>query len=191
MIDRDKPRFPHRMALEVALELQALLAPVCTPKLIVAGSLRRRRALVGDIELLYVPLFEDRPVDMFAVAPFDLAAELIDGLTATGVLVKRPKSNGTFTWGPQNKLAVHVASGIPVDFFATSEECWPVALVIRTGGEVTNLKLTTGAQMLGRTLHAYGSGTTDLKSGRLTRANSEEDVFRLCGVPYQRPEERR
>jgi len=46
--------------------------------------------------------------------------------------------------GPLNKLAVYVGSGIPVDLFATTEECWFNALVCRTGSAETNVKIAVG-----------------------------------------------
>jgi hypothetical protein len=68
---------------------------------------------------------------------------------------------------------------------------WWVSLVIRTGGKDTNLKLATGARKLGRTLHAYGCGVEDLKTGEVVKANSEQDVFRLCAVDYIEPNQRK
>lgn len=63
------------------------------------------------------------------------------------------------------------------------------SLVIRTGGKETNLALTTGAQALGRKLHAYGAGVT-MEDGTLRVCRSEREVFELCGVPYAEPEGR-
>lgn len=173
-------------ALRVAGILCAALNSV-TSRLIVAGSLRRRKETVNDIEILFVPKFEDRPADMFSNKSVDLAEEAINGLLASGALEKRPKSNGTYTWGAKNKLALY--NGVPVDFFATSEEYWWVSLVIRTGALAMNLELTTGAQKLGRSLNAYGAGVT-CSDNTVIPATSEEDVFYLCGVKYREPWER-
>lgn len=185
-----KPRFPYELAMQVAEELKASLEPVCQ-QVVIAGSLRRKRALVGDVELLFIPKYEDRLIDMFATGPFDLAAERIGQMLEEGLIAKRPKVNGTFTWGESNKLAIHVPSRVPVDFFATTRENWWVSLVVRTGGKLTNLSLTGGAIKLGRSLNAYGCGVTHQVSGKVTKAHSEEEVFKLCGVPFRKPEERR
>jgi hypothetical protein len=56
-----KPRYPAALALEVARELCAALKPHCE-KLIVAGSLRRRKKDVGDLEILFLPKFEKLPL---------------------------------------------------------------------------------------------------------------------------------
>ena len=186
----DKKRYPYQDAIAVAGELLSLLEQHCH-RIVIAGSLRRRKADVGDIELVYLPRMGERAVDLLAKESYSIADAAIDNMTRSGFITKRPNINGVFTWGAKNKLAVHAASGIPVDFFAVPEEKnWWVSLVVRTGGKETNLKLTTtGAQRLGRSLNAYGCGVT-CSDYSIIPATSEEDVFRLCGVPYQDPEKR-
>lgn len=51
--DRAKVKFPRSVAIEVARGLCAVLKPAME-RLIVAGSLRRRKPEVGDIKILYV-----------------------------------------------------------------------------------------------------------------------------------------
>ena len=136
-----KKKYPRADAIAVAKELVAVLAPCCLPeRLYVAGSLRRRKPEVGDVELVFVPqTFAGTPVDFFSPAP-EIARtdEIFEGLLKHGILAKRPNVNGGFAWGPKNKLAVHVQSGIPVDLFsATSANFWNY-LVCRTGGAETN-----------------------------------------------------
>ena len=144
--------------------------------------------MVSDIEILYVTKFEERAFDLLSMQSVSLADEKINGWEKTGILSKRPSSIGTTCWGEKNKLAIHVPSGIPVDFFRTSEENWWVSLVIRTGSKETNLALTNGAINRGGVLHAYGSGVE--KRGVLYPARSEREVFELCGVPYVEVEKR-
>jgi DNA polymerase/3'-5' exonuclease PolX len=163
----------------------------CVDKYSVAGSIRRGKPLVGDIELVFVPQIVSVPDGLFDNKPVDQADQCIDALLSAGIIDKRINSVGHVSaWGPLNKLAVHVASGIPVDLFATTEENWWTTLVIRTGSRDTNLRLTTGAQRLNRTLHAYGNGVTDRKTGMNLIATSEREVFELCGVPYLEPKDR-
>lgn len=182
-----KLKHPWKAAMELAEQLKAALEPMCEA-IEIAGSLRRRKALVSDIELLYIPRFESRKVDLFDSAPVSLVDEGLATWLRTGVLTKRLSMTGITTWGEKNKLSVHVGTGIPVDFFATTRENWFVSLVIRTGSKETNLRLTTGANALGRSLNAYGSGVTI--NGQVHPATSERDVFNLCGVPYLEPEQR-
>ncbi len=183
-----KAKFPHAKALAVAKELQAMIAPACK-RIAIAGSLRRMKPEVGDVELLFVPILSERPDGLFESKIVDVCSEVVEKLLDDGVLAKRPNINGHFTWGERNKLAIHVASGIPVDLFGTSEENWWVSLVIRTGSKETNLDLTMGAQKQNARLNAYGCGVT-WSDGTTTPAASEQHVFDLCGVPYKEPKDR-
>jgi hypothetical protein len=84
--------------------------------------------------------------------------------------------------GVQNKIVCPICNG--TGWHAPS---WWVSLVIRTGGEETNLKLTNGALARGAHLNAYGAGIT-LQNKQIIPATSERHVFELCNVPYQEPE---
>lgn len=174
-------------AMAVAQELAYDLKPY-TRAIEIVGSLRRGKATVGDIELLYIPKFDHRADGLFDTIHVNIAEERISEWLTNGTLTKRPNIRGFTSWGEKNKLAVH-KSGIPVDLFATTAENWHVSLVIRTGSKETNLKLTTGAQKQGCTLNAYGSGIT-WPDGEVTPATSEREVFSLCGVPYLEPKNR-
>lgn len=180
-----KTKFPHAEALAVATSLKAVLAPSCE-RIEIAGSLRRHKPEVGDIELLYVPIVAERPDGLFDKRLVNVTSEVVEKLLADGTLQKRPNVNGSFTWGEQNKLAIHTESGIPVDLFGTKMANWWVSLVIRTGSKETNLALTMGAQRQGARLNAYGSGVT-WSDGTVTDATSEEHVFEMCKVPYKNP----
>lgn len=176
-------------ALPIADEVVNLLQPFCE-RIQIAGSLRRQKETVNDIEVLFIPkLVEDKGSDFFDYEPMDVAEKKINELLAVGYFKKRPNSKGVYAWGQKNKLAIHADSGIPIDLFSTTAECWWVSLVIRTGSKETNLRLTTGANRLGRTLNAYGCGVTE-SDGTVIPATSERHVFELCGVPYLEPTER-
>lgn len=184
--------FPRKQALAVAEELLAELCDSCW-RIVVAGSLRRGKETVNDVEILFVPAIENLPdpADLFGQSiPVNLAERAIAALEASGRLSRRKNKDGVVGWGSLNKLAVHVASGIPVDLFATTEENWWVSLVVRTGSLETNLRLTQGARERGYTLLAYGPGIKNLATGQITPAYSEEDLFNLCGVPFAEPEDR-
>lgn len=171
-----KQKYDRAIAIKAAKELCDALKPV-TSRLVVAGSLRRRKLAVGDVEILYVPA--------------DGCGAVIDEFLNRGVLVKRPNCRGHFAWGNLNKLAIHVGTGVPVDLFATCEENWWVSLVFRTGSLDMNLLLTRSALRRGRTLMAYGCGVQQLTPPwTITPATSEQHVFDLCGVRYREPWQR-
>lgn len=184
-----KQRYDYDVALSAARSLVDALKPF-TERIVIAGSLRRKKPTVGDIEILYIPKVVDEPDGFFDKKRVDVANRELNRMLDAGLLSRRPSKIGVFTWGQSNKLAIHTASGIPTDFFATSEHNWWVSLVIRTGSKETNLRLTSGAQHRGRSLNAYGCGVTELRTQKIIPADSEQKVFELCGVPYLEPHER-
>lgn len=188
-----KRRYPRDQAIAVARELCDNLKPVVV-EMVVAGSLRRRKDSVGDVEILFIPKFETRadPADMFGrELEVDLAAEQIEALLAAGILSKRPKCDGTFTWGAENKLAMHVASGIPVDLFSAQRANWANLVVCRTGSKESNERICNAAIARGWKWQPYGAGFQDRQTGKLIRTTrSERDVFAAVGLPYLEPWER-
>ncbi len=116
-----------------------------------------------------------------------MTEDIINEMMEDGTIAKRLSSNRRTTYGPLNKLMVHRSTGMAVDLFATTEASWWNALTCRTGGAETNKRLAQSAIANGKRWHVYGEGVTNF-DGRVTRAESEEHVFQLCGVPYQPPE---
>ena len=184
----EKHRYLRADAEPVARELCEALQPVTT-RLCVAGSLRRCSAYVGDIEIVFIPAAEERQVDLFHVEPVDLAAEAINRMVKQGILQKRFSVKGTASWGPKNKLAVHVASGIPVDLFSATEANWWNYLVCRTGPADLNRRICIMAQKKGWTWNPYGEGFTG-PAGQAVAVTSEEEVFAFVGLPFKRPADR-
>jgi DNA polymerase (family 10) len=167
-----------RRAQLIAEELKSLLAPECQ-RITIAGSIRRRKPAVGDIELLVIPKYVDG---------VDQLDEEIKKLMAEGLLGYRQNVRGSIAYGQKNKLLVHLPSGIGVDVFSTTEDCWWVSLVVRTGGEVTNKRIAMAAIRKGWHLMAYGRGFSTPRGDVVCR--SEEEVFRAVGFPYPAPWER-
>ena len=161
-------------ARAIANELKDLLRPACN-RIEIAGSIRRRKPEVGDIELLVIPRanYLDR---------------LLHDLMMKDVLAMRLNKRGSRTYGPKNKLMVHLPSGIGVDIFSTDEECWWVSLVVRTGGKITNQRIAVAAIRKGWRLQAYGRGFSTPDGDVVCK--SERDVFELVNLRYREPRER-
>lgn len=196
----EKKRWPASLAAVVATGLMDQIRPdnclagMFSPEparyIAAAGSLRRRKEEVGDAEILYVPRIGlvQKPGEMFA-SEGSLADAMIEELVRGGKLAKRPNVDGQFTWGPLNKLAIHKATGLPVDLFATTKENWFVSLVIRTGPKDFNIALIKSAKQRGLQLHAYGA-FTEIGTGTPIYPKSEREVFELAGMPWLEPEQR-
>lgn len=182
----EKRRWPRAAAIAVARELCRELEPV-TERLIVAGSLRRRKPFVGDVEILYVPKVETRPLDLLYSEPHNLVDEVLVRLIAIRRLAQRTNIFGHPNWGTKNKHALH-RTLIPVDLFAATTENWFNYLVCRTGPAESNTRIATEAQRRGWKWHPYGSGF-ETPNG-LRRVESERDVFEFLGLEYLEPWER-
>lgn len=165
-------------AKAIAEKIKAILESSCE-RVTIAGSIRRQKPEVGDIELLCIPKY---------LAYCDILDTKIKSMIYYGMLGYRLNKRGSKTYGPKNKLLVHVPSGIGVDVFSTTEECWPVALVVRTGGKITNQRIAMAALRRGYQFHAYGRGFTT-PNGEIV-CHSEREVFEAVNLPYLNPEER-
>lgn len=182
--------YPRKLALQVGEQLVKLLRPV-TERIEIVGSVRRKYRLVKDCELLFVPKIVDSKEDMFQETLIDITDQFIEGMLKDGILTQRHNSSGHPTWGKQNKLARHVKSDLPVDLFSVPKKNWFVSLVIRTGPKRLNLELIKSAHDLGLQLHAYGVFTRNGNDKEEIVPKSEREVFKLAGVPYLDPKDRK
>ena len=182
-----KQRYPLALAETVATSLITHLVDACE-RVQVAGSIRRRRQDVGDIELLCVPLQDQKDLwgnPLPVQHSHDAVTQRVQELISTGFLALRVSEEGKTAFGAQNKLLVHLATGIPVDVFSVPPENWGMALLVRTGPadfckEVMSTFLTRGMQG-----HAYGGVT---RNGFEVPCPDEETVYELLGWRYQPPE---
>jgi len=187
-----KTKFPRNLAIEAASDVMSLLYPACD-RIILAGSLRRGKPEVGDVEILYIPKLQVALADLFGKDVLESAAmAAIEKTLYDGILQKRQNALGHEMWGARNKFAVHVASGVPVDLFATTHESWFNYLVFRTGGAESNKRVAMAAAAKGWTWRPYKAGFSrgenELEQWHFVA--SEEDVFEFAGMPCLPPEKR-
>ena len=166
-------------AKAIAEKIKAVLESSCE-RIVIAGSIRRQKPEVKDIELLVIPKY---------IAGVDMLDAKIQTLIELEVLDYRLNKLGSKVYGAKNKLMLDRVTGIGVDVFSTTEECWPVALVVRTGSERTNREIATRALERGMRFKAYGDGF-DTPYGHLP-CQSEQEVFKAVGLRYLEPWERR
>lgn len=198
-----KTKFSLAQAEGVAHLITLRLLPLTT-RIIVAGSIRRRKPKVGDIEIVYIPktfTTEGTPGILFNDGIKQHHNEVDDALQTlldANVIQYRTNVRGSIIWGEKNKLARHVSSGIPIDFFSTTEAAWWNYLVCRTGGAENNKAIAMAANRRGWTWNPYGEGFTELNTGdyqyqgrKSARMESEEAVYEFVGMPFLKPERRR
>ncbi len=181
-------RYPLAEAEKVAGEIVELLRPSCE-RIEIAGSIRRQKTSVKDIEIVYVPKvnFERDLFMVFTCIETILADKKIRSLEDQFIISRRWLSSGRGAYGRCNKLMVHCRSGIPVDLFATTEESWFNYLVCRTGPAELNRQICLEAKRRGFGWMPYGCGFRILSDGEVFPMASEKEVFDFVDIPYQEP----
>jgi DNA polymerase/3'-5' exonuclease PolX len=142
-----KTRVPLALAERIAAEARAQLAPT-RRRIEIAGSIRRRRRDVGDIELVALPIMEPTQRDLFGavVGERDLLHDLCERLLAEGLLSHRLDTNGRSAFGPWFKRVVYhgVAGTLPLDLFAVVPPAqFGAPLAVRTGPAGCSHRLVT------------------------------------------------
>lgn len=161
-------------AERIADRVKAELTPHCE-RIEIAGSIRRRKPEVGDIEVVCIP----------KVVRVGLFGDLVERSPGYCRIVDqweriKGRSDGKYT---QRRLP----DGITLDLFTATVENWGLILAIRTGSaEYSHNVLATRWVRRG-----YVSKDGMLHRGDETVVVREErDLFDLIGVPWVDPERR-
>jgi DNA polymerase (family 10) len=129
----------------------------------IAGSLRRMRETIGDVDLL--------------VASKD-AAGVMDEFTSAGIV------EGVLAKG-DTKVSVLTRAGLQVDLRVVPLESWGAAMVYFTGSKAHNIRIREMAVRKGLKLNEYGLYRAE--SGELIVAETEEEVYEQLGLPWIPP----
>ena len=162
----EKPVTAKRYKINVAeAEAEALVAYLRDGgRVTVAGSYRRRRDTVGDLDILVTSKHAAAACDK--LTQYDNVAEVL-------------------AHGP-TRVTVVLRSGIQVDLRAVAEECYGAALLYFTGSKAHNIALRGIANDHKWKLNEYG-----LFSGKRRIAGvSEEEVYKKLRLAYIPPEMR-
>lgn len=154
-------------AIRIAERLIALLEPHCE-RIAVAGSIRRKRPQVKDIDLV--------------VIPSSISALGVALLRHGEILTKGRLDNGT-------KIIKYRFKGGPVDIYIANEETWPMLLLVRTGSANHNQRLAILAKKKRLAFKANSEGILD-DDGRRMSGDTEASIFAALGLDYVPPEER-
>jgi DNA polymerase (family X) len=159
-----KPKAEKRFKLSVAeAEAEALVGFLHDGgRIVVAGSYRRRRDTVGDLDLLVTAK---------------------DGAAVGNKLVRYENVAEVLAHGP-TRTTVILRSGIQVDVRAVSEESYGAALIYFTGSKAHNIALRGLAIDRNWKLNEYG-----LFSGKRQIAGAtEQEVYKKLGLAFVPPE---
>lgn len=159
----------------------------------IVGSVRRRKSLVKDIEVLCIPRFTERR-DLFGIAS-EKTDELTEHLTrcinddsCTSVWQKRVGANGTTAFGSFNKYMLF--DGYPVDVFSTTIDLWGWSQFVRTGPKDWNMRAMARLRSCNR-FGEIGRGIYDQKTARYLALPDERSVFAALEADFVIPEKRR
>jgi DNA polymerase (family 10) len=157
-------RVPLSVALETAEEIVAELSGVTgCGRCAYAGSLRRMRETVGDLDVL-VAAQRSEPF-MAALCAWPATAEVI--------------ARGT------KKTSVRTVKGLQVDLRVVPPQSWGAALQYFTGSKAHNIRTRTIAVHQGLKLSEYG--LFDAASGESLASRTEEEVYARLGLPWIPP----
>ena len=190
-----KRRVPLASARAEAAEARARLAPACE-RVEVAGSIRRGRPDVGDVELVAVPRVTPGRPDLFGTPTeaIDELHALATELLAAGVLAHRPDRNGRPAFGEKLKRVVFRgdAGELPLDLFAVTPPAqFGVIFTVRTGPGAFSTRLVTARRYGGGMPEGFRVRDGALWDGERPVATPEEaDLFAALGLPWLPPERR-
>lgn len=139
----------------------------------IAGSLRRRKEIIGDIDIVVSAKEPARP---------HLMDEFVTYRDVQAVVAKG-----------ETKSSVVLGSGINCDLRIVSDEEFPFALNYFTGSKEHNIEMRSRAKKYGWSLNEYGFSDLDAqekrgKSKRVVKCNDESDIYAALDLPYIPPE---
>lgn len=165
LIKRKKERMTLAQATCVADEfINALRAHPEVKKISCAGSLRRKKETVRDIDILVVSASPEKIMNAFTKTPF------VKDILAKG----------------ETKSSIRTKEDTQVDCRAVDEKSYGAALLYFTGSKNFNIKIRGIAQRRGYKINEYGAFT--VAKEKLVAGKTEEEIFKLLKMPYIVPE---
>jgi len=164
-LQKNAGRYLLNDAVPVARRLLKYLQACKTVQRVsIAGSLRRWKEIVKDVDLLASS--DDAPSVMDHFVKAEGVAEII--------------GRG------DTKTSVRLASGLQVDLRVVTDAQFPYALAYFTGSKEHNVALRGAAQKKGLKINEYGI----FEGSTLIECKDEVEFYRALGLPYLPPEMR-
>lgn len=180
-------RIPHARGMEIARDVAQLIAGTYT-RLAIAGSLRRGKPDVGDVEFVIRPYVE---------GAVNRLHERMVALEAAGVVTKRLKSNGT-VYAYNGGHYAFIFKGVNVELWGVrSDRGWGPTMITRTGpGDAGKVLVTKDGVInsdgnrgiLPHDLRFHEGGLW--RGDELLDTPEELDVFAACGLSWLPPSRR-
>jgi DNA polymerase (family 10) len=150
-------------AVRIAAQVSAYLRKCAAIReLEVAGSFRRRRETIGDLDVVVAAS------DAAAVMRHFAAFPAINQVSGSG----------------ETKTTVVLKSGLQVDLRVVPENSFGAALAYSTGSKSHNVHLRRIAQARGLLLNEYGL----FRGEAMIAGKTEQEIYRALGLPWVVPE---
>lgn len=167
----DGKKYSYVEANSIALAVLELLRPHCI-RCEIAGSIRREKEEVKDIEVVCIP------------KPYQIGL-FQDGIAE--VVAKWQKVKGELEYGKCKYTQRILPEGIKLDLFFAEEGNWGLIFAIRTGSADYSHKVLAS----GWVKRGYKSEGGYLKKNGMTyEVREEKDLFDIIGVAYIEPKYR-
>jgi DNA polymerase (family 10) len=167
LLKKGKERMLLSTAINVADKfITALKKMPEVKKISTAGSLRRMKETVRDIDILVISTHPEKIMDIFTTFPY----------------VKRILAKG------KTKSSVLTMDDIQVDIRVVDEASFGAALLYFTGSKGFNIKLRKIAQKRKLKINEYGIFSTKTKKEKFLAGKTEEEIFRLLKLDFITPE---
>ncbi len=164
-LQQTEGRRPLQEVLPLAQRIEARLRALpAVEQVAIAGSIRRRKATIGDADFLVVSRDPAAVMDFFVAMP---EVAHVHGKGST-------------------KSSVRLQNGMDADLRVVPAESFGAALVYFTGSKDHNVELRRIAQDKDLKLNEYGV----FKGRRAIAGRTEEDVYAALGLGYIPPEQR-
>jgi DNA polymerase (family 10) len=159
-------RFLLNFGQKVAAELIPYLSETGgIEKIAAAGSLRRGKDTIGDLDLLVTGPGAPEALERF---------------------VTHPKAHTVLGKGPNKASIQYSLDGLQVDLRALPHESYGAAMQYFTGSKEHNILVRSRALKLGLTLNEYGLFRLD--NEQRVAGETEEEVYAALGLPWIPPE---
>ncbi|MCW2904261.1 MAG: phosphoesterase [Streptosporangiaceae bacterium] len=164
LMEQAGDRFLIDAAMELADEIVSTLqdVPGCR-RCAYAGSLRRMRETIGDVDILAASDDPGPIMETFASQPF-----------VSDVIARGGK-----------KTSVRTTKGLQIDLRVVPLESWGAAMQYFTGSKQHNVHIREIAVRAGLKLSEYG--LFEAESGDLIVSSTEEEVYDRLGLPWIPP----
>jgi DNA polymerase/3'-5' exonuclease PolX len=168
-----KTKLSLAQAQPLAEKIRDTLKPYCE-RIEIAGSIRRQRPMVGDIEIVCIPRCQ---TDLFGNPGASLLPWFLGELVNESRLLPGDKNGEKY-----KEYYIPAIDGLKLDLFITSPECWSVIFAIRTGSASFSRRLVTQKEKGGwLPSHLQVKGGRIWDGNELVNLATERDFLELCG----------